>query len=219
MNKSFIGFLLLLILLTTYIPNFRLSKNTNFLIKDIKVENNFIITDEEIINRLKFLYNESLFFLNTQKIRINLENETFIQSYSIKKIYPYTLRLSIVERKPIAILQNKKKKFYISDKGDKINFVDIDNYKNLPIVFGNKEQFHTIYKDLENIKFPLKKIKSFYYFEAGRWDLVMLDDKVIKLPIKDYLFSLKNYMKSTNDSSFNIYKIYDYRLKDQLILN
>mgnify|MGYP004392657743 FL=1 len=47
----------------------------------------------------------------------------------------------------------------------------------------------------------------------------MLEDKVIKLPEKDYLFSLKNYMKSSNDNSFNIYKTYDYRVKDQLILN
>jgi len=62
-------------------------------------------------------------------------------------------------------------------------------------------------------------IKSFYLFESGRWDLIMDDDKVIKLPIKDYLFSLKNFMSSKTNSNFNNYKIFDYRIKDQLILN
>ncbi len=219
MKKSFLGFLILFILFTTYLPKFHLSKNFNFFIKDIKIDNNYIINDKEIIDRLKFLYSENLFFLDTQKIKTNLKKETFIQSYSIKKIYPDTLRLLIVEKKPIAILQNKKKKFYISDKGDKINFIDNDNYKNLPTVFGGSEKFYLLYKDLKKINFPFEKIKSFYYFEAGRWDLIMLEDKVIKLPEKDYLFSLKNYMKSSNDNSFNIYKTYDYRVKDQLILN
>ena len=47
----------------------------------------------------------------------------------------------------------------------------------------------------------------------------MHDDKVIKLPIKNYLSSLKNFMLSKANSNFNNYKIFDYRIKDQLILN
>ena len=47
----------------------------------------------------------------------------------------------------------------------------------------------------------------------------MLENKIIKLPIDDYLLSLNSYIKSTRDNSFNNYKIYDYRIKDQLILN
>ena len=120
---------------------------------------------------------------------------------------------------PIAVLFEKKKRFYLSDKGDLINFTKIEIYKNLPTVFGDKEKFYILYKDLKDIEFPVEKIKSFYYFEAGRWDLVMFKSKLIKLPVEDYLHSLKNYMKSANDNSFNNYKIYDYRIKDQLILN
>ena len=47
----------------------------------------------------------------------------------------------------------------------------------------------------------------------------MYDEKTIKLPIKDYLSSLKNFMISKENSNFNNYKIFDYRIKDQLILN
>ena len=61
--------------------------------------------------------------------------------------------------------------------------------------------------------------KSFYFFESGRWDLVMHDDKVIKLPNRNYLSSLENFMLTKDNSNFNIYKIFDYRIKDQLILN
>ncbi len=219
MKKSFIGFFLLLILLTTYVPKFDFSKNFNYSIKEIKVNGNSIVKDEEILKKLNFLYKENLFFLNIEKIEKKLQSETFIESYKIKKIYPDTLKITIVEKLPIAILFNKKKKFYISDKGNLINFEEIEIYENLPTVLGDKEKFYILYKNLKDIEFPLERIKSFYYFEAGRWDLLLLEDKLIKLPIGDYLFSLKNYMESNNDKNFKNFKIYDYRIKDQLILN
>ena len=62
-------------------------------------------------------------------------------------------------------------------------------------------------------------INSFRFFESGRWDLVMINKKIIKLPVQNYLQSLKNYMDSKGNSNFNKYKILDYRIKDQLILN
>ena len=219
MKKSLLGLIVLFILLTTYTPKFNFIINSNLHIQKIKVENNSIIETDEIKKKLSFLYKKNLFFLNIKDIEENLKSETFIESFSIKKIYPNTLKLIIVEKKPIAILQNKKKKFYISNKGDLINFTDIKIYNDLPTVFGNGESFYSLYQDLQNIRFPLETIKSFYFFESGRWDLVMHDDKVIKLPIKNYLPSLKNFMLSKTNSNFNNYKTFDYRIKDQLILN
>ena len=219
MKKSLLGLIILFILLTTYTPKFNFIVNSNLHIQKIKVENNSIIETDEIKKKLSFLYKKNLFFLNIKDIEENLKSETFIESFSIKKIYPNTLKLVIVEKKPIAVLQNKKKIFYISDKGDLINFINIEIYIDLPTVFGNGENFYSLYQDLQNIKFPLETIKSFYFFESGRWDLIMHDDKVIKLPINNYLFSLKNFMISKTNSNFNNYKIFDYRIKDQLILN
>ena len=84
---------------------------------------------------------------------------------------------------------------------------------------GNGNNFYSLYKNLESIKFPLEEIKSFYFFESGRWDLIMHDNKVLKLPINNYLYSLENFMKSINDNKFDTYKIFDYRIKNQIILN
>ena len=219
MKKSLIGLIILFILLTTYTPKFNFIINSNLYIQEIKIENNSIIEADKIKKKLSFLYKENLFLLKVRDIEENLKSETFIESFSIKKIYPNMLKLIIVEKKPIAVLQNKKKKFYISNKGHLIDFIDIEKYNDLPTVFGNGRDFYSLYQDLQNIDFPLDMIKSFYFFESGRWDLIMHDDKVIKLPIKDYLFSLKNFMLSKTNSNFNNYKIFDYRIKDQLILN
>ena len=219
MKKSFTGLIVIFVLLTTYKPQFNFFKKLNLNIKKIKIENNSIVETSDIKDRLDFLYQENLFFLNIQEIENNLKNESFIDSFSVKKIYPNKIKLIIVEKIPIAILQHKKKKSYISNKGNLINFKNIKFYSDLPVVFGNGKNFYTLYLSLKNIKFPIKKIKSFYYFESGRWDLIMHDDKIVKLPIKNYLLSLQNFMKSQNNSDFNNYKKFDYRIKDQLILN
>ena len=219
MKKSTLGFGLLFILLTTYMPslNFKLSSNLN--IQKIIITNNQIVEASKVRQSLNFLYTNSLFFLNTKDIEKILKKEPFIESFSIKKIYPNEIKLIIVEKEPIAILHIKKKKFYISDKGALISFKNIDIYDNLPTVFGSSKTFFSLYQKLENIQFPLKTIKSFYFFESGRWDLIMHDEQVIKLPNQNYLLSLKNFMNLKKNNNFNDYKTFDYRIKDQLILN
>ena len=219
MKKSLFGLIVLFILLTTYTPKFNFIENSNLYIQKIEIENTYIVRSDQIKKNLRFLYKENLFFLNLKDIEKNLKQESFVESFSVKKIYQNTLKIIIAEKKPIAILHNKKEKFYISNKGDLIDFIDIKIYKDLPTVFGNGESFYSLYQDLQNIRFPLERIKSFYFFESGRWDLVMHDDKVIKLPTINYLSSLENFMLSKDNSNFNNYKIFDYRIKDQLILN
>ena len=219
MKKSPFGLIIVFVLFASYYPKNDFIKNLNLNIKEIEIKNNLIIKTDKVKRKLDFLYDENLFLLNTDKIQEIFNKEEFIESFLVKKIYPNTLKLIIVEKKPIAILQNKKKKHYISDKGVLINFVEIDRYNDLPIVFGNGKNFYSLYLDLQSIKFPLETIKSFYFFDSGRWDLIMQNDKIIKLPIKNYLSSLTNFMLSKTNNNFNVYKIFDYRIRDQLILN
>ena len=54
-----------------------------------------------------------------------------------------------------------------------------------------------ILKSLQNLKkinFPLELIKKYYFYESKRWDLETYEKKVIKLPTKNYIKSLENFM-------------------------
>ena len=55
------------------------------------------------------MLNENLFLLNVNEIQKSLEEFDFIESFSVKKIYPNKIKIIIIEKKPIAVLQNKKK--------------------------------------------------------------------------------------------------------------
>ena len=129
-----------------------------------------------------------------------------------------TLKIKVFERKPIAILQNKKEKFFISENIKLIDYKNIKEFENLPFVFGNKENFKIFYKDLKKLNFPLEIIKNYYFFDSGRWDLEIYEDKIVKLPIKNYVKSLKNFIDLKDENNFDKYKVFDYRINEQLIL-
>ncbi len=219
MRKPLFGFIIILVFLTSYNPNFESDKASILNIKKIVIENNSLIQSEKIIKKLEYLYNSNLFFLNKKLIQTKLKEETFVENVIIKKIYPKTIKIIVIEITPIAVLQDKKKRYYVTNKGDLKNFIIVKKYKDLPTVFGNGRDFYTLYQNLQNIQFPINLIKSYYLFESGRWDLILKENKTIKLPIDDYLSSLKNFMDSKNINNFESYKIFDYRIKDQLILN
>ena len=218
MKKSTVIGLGLLILLTTitFQQKIVISK---FNLKEINIENN-ILTKKKDIKKLLFpIYNKNLIFLENLEIEKALMQNSFIESFEIKKKYPNTLKIKIFEKKPIAILQNKKNKFYLSEKIELIKFKKLPNYQNLPYIIGSKEDFEIFYNNLNKIDFPFDQIKKYTLYESKRWDLETVNNKLIRLPAKDYIKSIKNYLNLINDNNFKKYKLFDYRINNQLILN
>ena len=211
---------LLLISLTTFNPK-NLNFNFNFFkIKLIEV-NNVQILDKKEITALFYdqLYGSNLLVLNKNKIYKILNKNELLDYVEFKKIYPSKLQIIVFEKEVVAIINNKRNKFYLTKNGEKIKYFNNKKLKNLPNIFGKQKNFLDLYITLNQLNFPTSKIKSFYYFEIGRWDIVLKNNKVIKLPVKNFISSLKNYMELSEEINFEKYSIFDYRIKDQLILN
>ena len=207
----------LIILLTT------INSKQNFVIsvfslKKIIIENNLLLTDNDIKNLLIPIYNKNLLFLENNEVKKALMQSSYIASFNIQKKYPSTLKIKIFEKKPIAILLNQKKKFYLSERIDLIEFKKIPNYQNLPYIFGNREDFKIFYSNLKKINFPLETIKKYILYETNRWDLETKNNKIIMLPSQNYIKSLKNYLSLKNKNGFERYELFDYRISNQLIL-
>ena len=217
MKKRLVIASFLLILLSTISSeqSFVISK---FNLKKIKIENNFLLKESDIKNLLIPFYDKNLIFLKNIEIQQALMQNSFIESFKIKKKYPSTLKIKIFEKKPIAVLFDKKNKFYLSEKIDLIQFKDIPNYQNLPYIYGNKDDFKIFYNNLKKTNFPLDTIKKYILHETNRWDLETKNNKIIKLPSKNYINSLESYLNLKNKNDFGKYELFDYRIRNQLIL-
>ena len=175
-------------------------------------------------NKIKYLAYEALLgsnllVLNTKKINNIFSENGLIDFVEFKKIYPSKLEVVIHEKETIAIINYKKKKHYLTKNGEEIKFFENSSLEKLPNIFGKQKNFLEVYYSLKKLNFPISQIKSFYHFEIGRWDILLNNDKIIKLPIKNFNNSLKNFMELKDKINFEKYLIFDYRIDDQLILN
>ena len=191
-----------------------------FPIKKILIENeNKVVTNlPKLKSDLNFLIKKNLFFLKEETFLAIIDKYDFISNIQIKKKYPNTLKILIVENIPVATQITNKKKFYITKDNERINFVYLKIYEDLPSIFGKYKNFNIFYNDLEKNNFKINEIKTFYYFDIGRWDIVLKNEKVIKFPEKNYLDLLPRINLMLDDNNFSKYRVFDFRIKDQLIL-
>ena len=218
MKNRFILGIALFILFSTFISQNKFTIN-KFKIKEIKIENNKILEDQELIKIFSFLYYKNIIFLNSYELKKNIDQKSFIEKIEIKKIFPDKLVIKVFEKEPIAILIDKnQKKYYLGKKIDLIEYRKIFKYENLPIVIGEAKNFKKLFDNLIKINFPIEQILSYRHFKVNRWDIEMIDKKILKLPEKNYTESLINFMSIKDKTNFEKYKIFDYRLNNQLIL-
>ena len=216
-NKQILG-VALLILFSTFISQKKVTIN-KFKIQEIKIENNKILGDQELIDVFSFLYDKNIIFINSSNLKKKIEQKSFIEKLEIKKIFPNKLVIKVFEKEPIAILIDKhQKKFFLGRNIDLIEYRNLSKYENLPIVKGESKSFKILFNNLIKINFPTQEILSYHYFRANRWDIHMKDEKILKLPSKNYTKVLINFMNIKNKTNFEKYKIFDYRLNSQLIL-
>ena len=207
-------------MLTTFNPSNFYSGLQFFKIKKIEVKNIVVLDSIKIKNSfIEEFYDSNLLILDKKKIDKILRENELIEYIEFRKIYPSKLVAKVFEKKTIAIINYKQNKFFLTNKGEEIEFFRNPSLEKLPNIFGKQKNFLEIYSALQELDFPISKIKSFYYFDIGRWDIMLKNEKVIKLPVKNFTESLKNFLDLSKENNFEKYSIFDYRIKDQLILN
>ena len=79
-----------------------LYKNPSFAIQEIDLQTDGILVTEEIRRWAGVSAGQNLLALDLARVKKNLEVVPFIQSVSVERILPRTLRIRVVEREPIA---------------------------------------------------------------------------------------------------------------------
>ncbi len=213
----FIYFFLLIILSSinnNFINNLKLTYIQNVKISGLEQKDNQIILDE-----LKYLIFENIFFIDKHEIVKLLNSNSLIESYEIFKKYPSTIDINIKKTKFLAKINNNGKTFLIGSNGKLIHTTD--SYNDLPFIFGTPkiDEFLKLKKIIDESKFSYNQIENLYFYPSKRWDLMLKKNVLLKLPDKfsnNTLDSLYDFLEKHNLKKFTVI---DSRIKNQIILN
>ena len=216
-NKKIIFYISLVIILGTFnnknLTNFELPKIDMVNIEGIELNDNEFL---EISNLTKL---NNLFSIEKSQLKEILNANNLIEKYEVSKKYPSSIEIKIEKTNFLASTNINGKNYIVGSNGKFINTKDYS--KNLPFVFGNfKTEKFLEFKDIIlKTKFEYDKIKNFYYFPSGRWDIEMNSGVTIKLPIKGIKESLNLSIDLLDNIKFSNIKILDMRQKNQIVIN
>jgi len=216
--------LFFLVLLSTYTPKdlplISKKKYNFFNIKKIEVVNNNLISKNSIIEKLEEINGKNIFSISKGDIEEPLMNIDFLEKIQVSKKYPNRIVIKIFETHPIAKIYKNEKKFYLDSSSKLTSYKEDLNYINLPNVFGEDAEnyFSDFLKKLKNNNFPYQKIKNYYYYQIGRWDLQLLDDKTIKFPHSKIIMAIRKSIELLDHEEFKNYKVIDLRIHDKIIV-
>ena len=218
LNKKIFFYIFLIIFLSTlnnkFFSKIKLKTIDKITIKGLEEKEK-----RELLNDLKLLNLNNIFFLNKFKIIENLEANKLIENYTVFKKYPSSLEIRINKTKFLANVIKDEKFFVLGSNGKLIETFDKNN--NLPNIFGNynKDSFFSLLKSLEKSNFELFKIKNLYFYKSGRWDIETNDNMIIKLPKKNLETSLNLTFNLMINDKFKNINILDLRQDKQVIIN
>ena len=170
----------------------------------------------EILNNLNNILYKSIFVISKDEIKKILEKHNIIQEFSIKKIYPSTLKIEIKPTKFIARVSNNGQ-YLVGANGKLIE--DRNNSELLPYIFGefNSQHFLSFKQNIEKSIFSFSNIKTLYFFTSGRWDILTDNDILIMLPQEHLVASLNLSKKLIDNDNFKDNKFIDLRVTNHLV--
>ena len=196
------------------------NNNAFFKIKKIIILNNLLIDKDDILIKLNHIYEKNIFLIKRNDIEGPLKEINFFEKVGVKKKYPNTIIIEIFETQPVAIVYKSKAKYLLDSSSNLILYQDNENFNQLPSIFGEdaENNFQYFFSQLKNNNFPVKNVKKFYFFQIGRWDLKLKDDKIIKFPHNNVDNAIKKSIELLDRKDFENYNILDLRIDGKIIV-
>ena len=143
-----------------------------------------------------------------------------MEKIEVKKKYPNTIIINVYETEPVAILFKENSKYLLDSSSNLIPFNEKMLFNDLPGIFGERaeQDFINFFNQLENNNFPKQRVKNFYYFQIGRWDLELLNNQIIKFPASKIPEAIQQSVKLLARKDFGNYNIIVLRIHGKIVV-
>ena len=171
----------------------------------------------EIKNALSKIFYQNILILQKEEINRIIKKYNVIEEFTIKKIYPSTINIDIKPTKFVARVSYGNKSI-VGSNGKLI--LNEQSNKILPYIFGefNSKEFLKFQNSVKFSKFNFVEFKTIYFFPSNRWDVLTIDNILIKLPEKNISETLNIAYKIISSAKFKNKNTIDLRIKNRLIV-
>ncbi len=192
-----------------------------FQVKEVKLSGYNHVTPSEILKAAGIKSSTSILFVNADDMRTRLEEMPWIQSATVRKLFPERIEIRIQERQAFALWQSNGEIRVISRDGTPIApYSDDPRYIHLPIVVGEgaEKRVGEIVDALARLPGVRDQVRAAILVAERRWTLKMRNGIDVRLPeqgIDDALMQLAELDRDKNLLTRDI-TIIDLRLPDRV---
>ena len=191
-------------------------------IEKVKITGQSETSEVDVLNRLEIGDAPSLFTFNLDAARARVEALPWVAQATLRKLYPDTLEVSVIERVPYALWQHGDLVSLIDPQGAVITDYIGDRYTNLPLVVGEGanvrvDEFLSLILDHPAI---LPRVRAGVLVSERRWNIVLAEAVEIKLPEKDPAAALARLadLDATSDLLSRDIAVVDLRIPDRFVV-
>lgn len=161
-----------------------ITARTGFAIDEIRVSGNRETSEIDIFDRVGLDGWTSLVGFDVADARRRIESLPWVESATVRKVYPSTLEVRVVERMPFAIWQHGSLLSLIERDGRIIAPLTGALHVGLPLVVGAGAQDAAagIVERIAAIPELSGRVRGFVRVSDRRWDLRLENDVTVKLP-------------------------------------
>ncbi|MDN5249132.1 FtsQ-type POTRA domain-containing protein [Bartonella sp. TP] len=176
-----------------------LTEKFGFYVDHLNVQGNAHFTQQQLIEILGINHKAFLPSYDAKEARNRLLAFPWVKDAVVEKSYPNNLNVHIVERQPYAILQHAAGLALVDKSGIFIKALPaFSDFRNMPLLIAQDVDGEAICAVSQISQLSIaSKIKAYRFVANRRWDLLLDNGTVVKLPASDVVPALERILNNS----------------------
>ena len=158
--------------------------DAGFGISQVHIVGNGRTPGESIVAALGIKPGQSIFDADVQTARLRLKKLDWVADADVRRRYPDDISVRIVEKLPFALWQSPDNKLWVVERdGGLITTDGVEQFKKLPLLAGaGGSNAADIVDAVSQHRAIAARVRAYQRIEERRWNLILDDGVVVKLP-------------------------------------
>jgi cell division protein FtsQ len=155
-----------------------------FGIGTIRISGNHRTDPGEILSALGYAPGEPIFGVDVQAARRRLLGLEWVADAEVRRQYPDLITVSIVEKLPFALWETPNGSYVVERSGRSVGLFDPHAFPHLPVLIGDgaPQSASELVDAVAAHRATAARVVGYARISQRRWNLLLSDDVVVKLP-------------------------------------